>query len=108
MYIAQCVVRKTIQDLKQFWVQINLIRTCQKCVNQTSTQGSFILHSTCVLHLLHSLLSLPVKRSSHTAENHQAKGNPWRGLETEGKKKRIFLVLCAADQNHGSHMIKGI
>lgn len=97
--------------MKTILAKINIhliLLTCHKSVNQTSTRGSVILHSTCVLHLLHSLLSLPVKRSSHTAENHQAKGNPWRGIETEGKKKRIYLVLCAADQKHGSHMIKGI
>ena len=71
-------------------------------------KASLYLNYTSVLRLLHSLPSPPVKRSSHTAENHQAKGNPWRGIETEGKKKRIYSVLCAADQKHGSHMIKGI
>lgn len=63
-----------------------------------------------VLHIyvFYTLLLPPVNSSSHTTENHQAMGNPWRGIETEGKKKRIYSVLCAADQKHGSHMIKGI
>ena len=55
------------------------------------------------LHLLHSLRSLAVKRSSNTAENHQAKGNPWRGIETEGKKKNIFGAMCCRSKTWQSH-----
>lgn len=37
--------------------------------------------------------SLPVMRSFHTAENHQAMGNPWRGTETARKREYIWCCV---------------
>ena len=85
-----------------------MFQSTSLCVLPLISSEQGLLHhditNICVLRLIHALFSLPVKSSSHTAQNHQDRGNPWRGIETEGEEKEnIFAAMCRGSKTWQSH-----
>lgn len=96
---------------KQFGAKINmrlLLHTCHRSVklqHMAALSGIALWVFFCFfLHFLHCLLSLPVMRSSHTAENHQAGGKSVESdRDRRQEKENIFGAMCCRSKTWQSH-----